>query len=280
MCCKYVYPTLNVTNAMFLSKNLRYLREKNGKITQQKLADDLGITRSAISSYEDGRAEPKIENLIQLAKYFKISIDLLINQDLVKVDDTQLQHKRDVEIYAKGDNLRVLTLPVDNQDHEKIVVVPQKAAAGYAIGYADKDYLSELPQYQLPFLPKGKTYRAFEITGDSMLPIQPDSIVVGEYVENWYELKDGSTCVVVSKNEGIVLKKVFNKIKESGKLLLKSNNIHYRPYEIHAEDVLEIWKFAAYISRTLPKENYTTLEDLKQAFWRLEDEIKDLRNQN
>ncbi|GAB4331272.1 MAG: hypothetical protein OHK0038_06020 [Flammeovirgaceae bacterium] len=262
---------------MYLSKNLRYLREKNGKISQQKLADDLGVTRSAISSYEDGRAEPKLENLIQFAEYFRVSVDSLIGQDLVKVDETQLQNKINVEKYVIGQNLRVLTVVVDKNDSEKIILVPQRAAAGYTTGYADKDYLSELPQYQLPFLARGRSYRAFEITGDSMLPIQPESIVIGEYVDNWNDIKDGSICIVVSKNEGIVLKKVYNKVKERGAFVLKSTNIHYKPYEIDAEEVLEMWKFSAYISKSLPEENYTSISDLKEAFWRLEDEVRDIR---
>ncbi|MCS6833105.1 MAG: S24 family peptidase, partial [Flammeovirgaceae bacterium] len=127
---------------------------------------------------------------------------------------------------------------------------------------------------------KSKTYRAFEITGDSMLPIQPDSIVVGEYIDNWYDIKDGTTCIVVTKTEGIVLKQVFNRIKTSKTLLLKSTNILYQPYELNIEHVLEIWKFAAYISKTIPKESYTSLEDLKQVIWRLENEIRELRNKN
>jgi transcriptional regulator with XRE-family HTH domain len=262
---------------MYLSKNLRYLREKNGKISQQKLADDLKVTRSAVSSYEDGRAEPKLENLIQFAEYFRISVDLLINHDLVRVDETQLQNKRDVEKYVAGQNLRVLTVAVDKNDNEKIILVPQKAAAGYTTGYADKDYLSELPQYQLPFLPKGRTYRAFEITGDSMLPIQPESIVVCEYVDDWNDIKDGNVCIVVSKNEGIVLKKVFNKVKDRGSFVMKSMNIHYKPYEIDADEILEMWKFSAYISKSLPEENYTSVFDLKEALWRLEDEVRDIK---
>ncbi|MCS6834351.1 MAG: helix-turn-helix domain-containing protein, partial [Flammeovirgaceae bacterium] len=77
------------------------MREKNGKISQQKLANDLDTTRSAISSYEDGRAEPKIEVLIKIAKYFKVSIDLLVNQDISKIDRIELEHDSNLEMYAK-----------------------------------------------------------------------------------------------------------------------------------------------------------------------------------
>ncbi|NJO02265.1 MAG: XRE family transcriptional regulator, partial [Bacteroidia bacterium] len=173
-------------------------------------------------------------------------------------------------------NLRVLTITVDQEDQENIELVPEKAAAGYTLGYADPEYLRELPKYQLPFLSQGKTYRAFEITGDSMLPLMPNSIVIGEYIDDWHTIRDGQVCVLVSKSEGIVLKQVYNKISDRGTFLLKSTNIAYRPYEIFADEVLEIWKFAAYISRDIPEES-NTLADLRKAFSRLEDELREIK---
>src|SRR4030065_178917 len=50
---------------------------------------------------------------------------------------------------------------------------------GYATGFADPEYISELPVFQLPFLSKQKKYRTFQLTGDSMLPITPKSWVTG-----------------------------------------------------------------------------------------------------
>jgi phage repressor protein C with HTH and peptisase S24 domain len=172
--------------------------------------------------------------------------------------------------------MRVLTITVDKEDNENIELVPDKAAAGYSRGFADAEFLKDLPKYQLPFLSKGRTYRAFEITGDSMLPLMPNSIVIGEYVENWNDIRDGQVSVVVSKNEGIVLKKVYNKITERGTFLLKSSNIAYSPYEIFADEILEVWKFAAYISKNLPEEN-GTVSELRKAFGRLEDEFREIR---
>ncbi len=262
---------------MYLSKNLKHLREKNGRQSQEKLAIDIGITRSAVSSYEDKRAEPKIEVLNKMAEYYGVSVDYLLNHDLAKLGDEEAGVKRGLGEYAAAKNIRVLAITVDKEDNENIELVPVKASAGYTVGYADKDYLRELPKYQLPFLPKGKTYRAFEISGESMLPLQPNSIVIGEYVEDWYSVKDGQICVVVS-SEGIVLKSLYNKIADRGAFLLKSTNINYRPYELKVEDVLEVWKFVAYIGRKFPDETQPSVSDLKAAYFRLEDDLAELKS--
>lgn len=261
---------------MYLSKNLKFLREQNKRQSQESLANGLGITRSAVSSYEDGRAEPKLIVMNRMAVYFNVSLDQLLNVDLSSISETELEQQTENKKYTAAKNMRVLSITVDKENNENIELVPAKAAAGYTTGYADAEFLKELPKYQLPFLSKGKTYRAFEIAGDSMLPLQSGAVVVADYVDNWNQLKDGAICVVVSRQDGVVLKKVFNKIPDRGMLLLKSTNISYSPYEVPADEVLEIWRFAAYISKDFPEEN-TSLAELRRAFARLEDELREVK---
>jgi hypothetical protein len=47
-----------------------------------------------------------------------------------------------------------------------------------------------MPKFYLPMFKQG-TYRAFEIKGDSMLPILSGTIIIGEYLENWADVKAG-----------------------------------------------------------------------------------------
>lgn len=269
---------LSIFIVMFFSKNLRFLRERNGKISQEKLAKNIGMTRSAVSSYEDGRAEPKLEVLSAMAKYFNITVDQLINVNLLRMGEVEIEQQQNIEKYVSAENLRVLTVTVDNEENESVALVPEKASAGYTTGYAEESYLKDLPQYNLPFLPKHKSFRAFEIKGDSMLPLKPGTVVIGEFVADFNDLKDGQVCIVVSREDGIVLKRVFNTITKRRTLLLKSNNLAYPPYEIEAENVLEIWKFAAFIGKDFPDEPSGSIQELKDAFWRLEDEVREVRN--
>jgi phage repressor protein C with HTH and peptisase S24 domain len=120
-------------------------------------------------------------------------------------------------------------------------------------GFSDPQYIRELPKFQLP-LPSLKqgTFRAFEITGDSMLPIQPGSVVIGEYLDNWNDVKTGETYIIISKNEGVVYKRAGNRFKENKELKLISDNKAYDPYAIPSDDILEIWKAKAYFTSSLP----------------------------
>ena len=56
---------------------LREIRIKK-KLNQQKVAMDLGISREAISHYENGKRSPSIETLVILSNYYNVSIDYLI----------------------------------------------------------------------------------------------------------------------------------------------------------------------------------------------------------
>jgi transcriptional regulator with XRE-family HTH domain len=226
-----------------ISSNIKFLRKRRG-LTQQQFADQIGIKRSLVGAYEEERAEPKYEWLKNIASFFDITVDDFINET---INDKWVPK-------PKGDpaNLRILTISVDKDENENIEMVPMKASAGYLNGYADPEYVAQLPKFYLPMFKNG-TFRAFEIKGDSMLPLASGSIIIGEYLENWGDIKSGDTYVVVSKNDGVVYKRVMGKFKDQKKLKLVSDNPVYEPYEINGEDVLEIWKAKGYISTELPQ---------------------------
>lgn len=221
-----------------ISKNIRHLRTLKG-ITQEVFAEELGITRSRISSYEENRSSPTIETLIKLSEYFKIPVDILIKNDLTKAKDTS---------FIEVGNKRVLFPVTVNENNEDLIeIVPTKASAGYLAGYDDPEYIEQLDKIKLPFLPSGK-HRAFPIKGDSMLPMKDGSFVVGKFIDNISDIVDGKTYVLLTLNEGMVYKRVFNKIKENGMLVLVSDNKNYQPFEVHISEVLELWEFTCSIN--------------------------------
>ncbi|GAB3834081.1 LexA family transcriptional regulator [Hymenobacter jeollabukensis] len=251
-----------------INTNLKFWRRELS-LTQAQLADKLSIKRSLIGAYEEGRAEPKLTTLVKMARLFGISLDALVTTDFSKKRQAaavmrQLQNAPALEAAgtdgasvadperSKGENLRVLAITVDKNQNENIELVPLKAAAGYLNGYADQEYIEDLPKFRLPMLGQTGTFRAFEIAGDSMLPIASGTVIVGRYVADWTEVKDGTPCIVVSKKEGIVFKRLFNRLQESATLTLHSDNPVYSPYDIEVEDVLEIWEAKSYISSTFP----------------------------
>lgn len=258
-----------------ISNNIKFLRKKLS-LTQEQFAEQIGIKRSLVGAYEEGRADPRLHNLMAMADLFGTSVDILITRDVSKLKESEL----DVNSYKRGKEVLAITL--DPNGKENIELVPQKAAAGYLNGYADPDYIQELPRFNLPILPQNATYRAFEIVGDSMLPILPGTIVIGSYVDDVREIKNGKTYVLVTQTEGIVYKRVFNYINDNGKLFLVSDNRQYAPYQIDIEDVLEVWTAKAYISVQFPDSNSTnevSTEQLASIVLDLQKEIVKLKSE-
>src|SRR6187455_3120452 len=177
---------MNIAN-----QNLKYLRKLRGW-TQQEFADKLRIKRSLLGAYEEERAKPNLEVLEIVCDIFKLSMDDILRKDLSDNKSNYLAKRRALKL-ASG--------------RPDIPFVPMKAAAGYLAGYADPEFIDELNTFTLPML-AGGNYRAFEIIGDSMLPTPSGSVIVGEKVENLEDVKNNAACIVVSRNEGIVYKRV------------------------------------------------------------------------
>ncbi|TPE43215.1 XRE family transcriptional regulator [Pontibacter mangrovi] len=255
-----------------VTSNIRHLRKQAG-YTQAQLAEKLEIKRSLVGAYEEGRAEPKLSTLVNVAKLFQVSLDELVTRDMLKEGVTGAADGAD---RANGGKLRVLAITVDQEEKENIELVPYKASAGYLNGYADAEFMEELPRFRLPMLGSGGTYRAFEISGDSMLPIASGTVIVGRFIEDWGSIKDGTPCIIVSQKEGVVFKRVFNKIKDASTLHLHSDNPVYSPYEVHVEDVLEIWEARSYISSTFPIADLS-LNKLSSIVLDLQKEVQKLK---
>jgi transcriptional regulator with XRE-family HTH domain len=215
----------------YAGKNFRYLRKLRGW-TQEDFANKINIKRSLIGAYEEERAEPRLEVIEQICSIFKLSLEDVLLKDLSAAKGSSYLEQR-------------RKLKTSTTSLADIQFVPIKAAAGYLAGYADPDFLDELNTFTLPMLAPGQ-YRAFEIIGDSMLPTPSGSVIVGEKVEDLEELKNSNTYVVLSKSEGVVYKRVMKHNRTKNKLTLMSDNPQYEPYNVNAEDVLEMWK-AVYI---------------------------------
>lgn len=253
-----------------ISENIKFLRKKKG-LTQQQFADTMEIKRSLVGAYEEERADPKYELLKRFADFFELSIDELINE---KIDATWKPKPK-----GDGSNVRILSITVDKEDNENIELVPVKASAGYLNGYSDPEYVAALPKFSLPIFKQG-TYRAFEINGDSMLPLPSGSIVISEYVENWNDLKVGETAIVISSNEGVVYKRIGSKVKEDKGLKLVSDNKIYEPYYITANEIMEIWRAKGYISTEMPQPTpEPTMESLTTMMSQMQRSISQLQQE-
>lgn len=241
--------------------NLKYLRKLRGW-TQEEFANKVNIKRSLVGAYEEERADPRLEVLEIVADIFKLSLDELLLKDLSNQSGSYLMKRRQQKMMTADRNV--------------IHFVPVKAAAGYLAGYADSEFIDELNTFTLPML-AGGNYRAFEIIGDSMLPTPSGSIIVGEKVEGGMEeVKTNSAYIVVSRNEGIVYKRIVKSNKTKNKVSLVSDNPTYQPYQVNSDDIIELWQAQVVIGKIAQQQRWD-VNSLASLVNNLQDQVSTLK---
>lgn len=293
--------------------NLTFLKKHQG-VTQADIGFCVDKSNNTISGWENNISEPGIKELQILSEYFGVSIDDLVNTDLPnaqlnktngvskKRQNAQLNAQANAQLNPKKQPLEPvplmmeeeelplkkvgklhrmpLVVTVDTSGRENVVMVPVKARAGYLSGAGDVEYIKKLPTYSLPGLKSG-TFRMFEVEGLSMYPtLSSGDVVICSNVEQLQDIRDDRLHVIVTKNEGIVVKRVLNRLVKDGKLILKSDNYkdreQYPTIVCDPGDVMEVWYCTGFLSRQMrpPAETYNRLLDLEARFTLLEADVK------
>ena len=238
----------------------------------------------------------KEDGKIRSARQFALSLDYL-PQSLSEIhkgrrDVTIELVRKAVEVYSlnpvylfTGENtmfmtgeetnsFRMLTVVSDGQeDDEQIIHVPIPAQAGYAGEVLDSEFIQTLPTYSLPdYKYKVGIHRSFDVAGDSMEPtlFEGDKVICSFVEPNLWDsaIKDNYVYVIVTRGD-VIVKRVFNKLKEDKTLVILSDNEFYEPYKASVEDIREIWYVRAKISPFLPSPN--NIQNIVRA------EVKELK---
>lgn len=178
---------------------LKELRKLN-KITQDKLAEKIGVARSTISMYEVGASEPDIQILTKLANFFNCSIDYLLGND------------------TKSQGVKIPVLGV----------IP----AGIPI-----EAVEDILGYEeiTPKLASTGEFFALKVKGDSMLPdIKNGDILI---VRQQEDAENGDTCVIMVNGNDATVKKI--KKMESG-IMLIPNNSDFETMFFSNEEILSL----------------------------------------
>lgn len=249
------------------------------KLNNYAFSKRIGVTSTTVDSIVNGRPQPDgtrkktkpgYDVLKAIIEEFDIDPDFLFGKS------TQMFKAASTNVGAYSGMPQVVA--VNQTGNENVVYVPIKARAGYLNGYGDTEYIETLPSFNMPHLTNG-SYRCFEVYGNSMVRTFFDGdLVFGKYVESLNDIKDGRIYVIVSKNDGIVLKRVINRIEERGKLILKSDNKNgnYPTYTIDAEEVMEVWYVTMFASKQMPEpvDVYDRLHELESQLIELKETIQ------
>lgn len=267
------------------SKNLVFLREKKGE-KQLETATALGLSRSTYANYEVGINQPKLDILLKIIGHFDIDFLKLMSQDLSlgKIFESETENieiqkgkkigkilGKNLGDFSQNTPLKIgaempKTVVVTTQNEELVPLVPVKARAGYLIGYGDVEYMGKLPVYSFPNL-RPATYRVFEVEGNSMFSCLADKDRVLARWANAAEINNDRVYVLVTANEGILIKRCLNKVSE-GLIICKSDNNHKGEYPnivLEMSEILECWYVQERLTKQLPNPNdfYRRIQDME-----------------
>jgi len=241
---------------MSINERIKAIRIESGK-SQEDFALSIGLKRGNYAQIELGKQKPTLETITTIVRIYNKSYGYVIEGGNDIIEDSSA---RSLTVIVGEKNtpkttpnntpneVRILTpqiITVDREGNENILWVPVRARAGYLLGFGDREFIQTLPSFSLPGLPDG-TYRAFEVDGDSMFPtIKHREMVIGQFIEKFDYIRDDRVYIIVHKTEGVLIKRVLNRIDKHGLLILKSDALDnrnlYPNISVNPEDVQEIW---------------------------------------
>ncbi len=239
-------------------------------ISQAEFAGLFNLARPSVGAYEEGRSEPKVDTIIQIANHFRVSIDVLLTRELTVND-----------IYSFGllneklNKAHNLTDAPKQPLAEAIAFVEVKEYINYLVQFQNGDFVSGLRRIAVP---RGnvRTMRAFEMNGSEMeyhqQGLHHGDILIGKKVETKELQNMKGTLMTLVTADGIINRRLAE-VKET-QISLVTDDPNYDAMTITLEHVLEAWKVEAVYSTYL---NPPTL--LEERVMKLEKILEDLTRQ-
>ncbi len=181
--------------AEYLNKNIKYIRANN-KMSQQDLADKVGIDRSTISRIENNEVETTIDNAIKISQALNVPLADLISKDLQFDNATQVDISSDIIKIPVYGTIKA-GIPIESQeDIIEYVDIPAEWTKG------------------------DKKFFGIKISGDSMSPKYDENDIVIFEQNNDLEMYNGKDCAIMINGTESTFKK----------LLVNDNGIVLQPY--------------------------------------------------
>ena len=269
----------NTINQRF-TEAVNFVLSQNKSLKKGDIAGFLKLKPSTFSEILNNRSNVSAEVVANFCTEYNIDIVWLLTGkgEMLKTEKTEEPIVKIVE----GRNLVPNVVVVNEENDEAFIpLVEYKAQAGYLTGYLDENYIEKLPMYNVPGL-YGGTFRMFQVKGLSMYPtLQDGSYVIGEFVESWEYMTDNRVYIIVTVNEGIIVKRVKNRIRKYKSLYCSSDNREYGNIRIPIEDVKEVWEAKMHLSFEFldPVTNYQKIADLEVDIHNLKEQIKHLKEE-
>ncbi|MFS4468219.1 XRE family transcriptional regulator [Maribacter sp. 2210JD10-5] len=250
-------------NELTLKRFIEIRRELG--YTQADFAALLGVSNTT-ADIERGRTKLSGKVVSELLRQFKINPLWLFGES-----EQQYLETSHTSVIPK-------VVTVDASNHDNMVLVNAKAAAGYPQNIADTSWYEQLPAFDLPIPEfRNATYRGFQVEGDSMLPnLHPGEWVLARAIEHIDHVNANRMYVVVLQ-DSVMVKKI-EKRPNSNNITLVSLNENYPPYDIKPFQVQEIWEVSSKITFNVDATTDSgLLRQLQESMQELKNQLKHVK---
>ena len=235
-------------------------------LSNNKFGERVGMSGAQISYMVSARKKFGVDKLLNIFNEFpELNAEWLIKgrgEMFLPTDPAPAQ------THIIPDHRTTLKMPqvvtIDRDGRNNIIEIDAKAAAGFPMNIDNPAFYKDLPAFTLPG-PQFQhgTFICLQASGDSMHPtIYHNDWLIAEFVENpEVTLKEGYVHVIVTK-DGVVVKRVLNRVNKRNKFVLQSDNDQYPTYEEDITNVLQVYKVTAKLSYVLRNENSDVRRDL------------------
>ena len=249
----------------FIGKNIRKIRTIK-KLSQAAYAELFNLARPSIGAYEEARAEPKIDTIIQMANYFGISVDALLTKELT------INELYRLDIYHKEFDPTASRVP-EPTSVSGIPLIEIQDYIEYSANLESKDYLQKRKQISIPgFDPK--THIGFELNGSEMeynhhgLHHGDILICSKRSLKKLNSIEIGGVYVILTESQALARRVTSLKTN----FILTADDPNYPKIEIAHDQVVQILEVKSVLSTYL---NPPTM--LEERLLRLEIEVDKLK---
>ncbi|WP_019948291.1 XRE family transcriptional regulator [Hymenobacter aerophilus] len=246
----------------YVGKNIRKIRTVK-KLSQAAFAELFGLARPSVGAYEEGRSEPKMETLLQIAQHFGLSVDLLLTKELTINELYRFDIFKPQQAAPSPAEAPAPTALAD-QRPQLTPYVPQARLLEYIVRHHDTAFVDALPPLTFPHQ-LGPATRAFDLNGPDMAPTlrHQDVLLCCRVDKALPRLHSGRVYALLTPSR-LLVRRLHEQLP--GQLLrLRADNPDYPSQDFHLPDALEIWEvhgsFSTYLRRpALLEERVASLE--------------------
>ena len=213
------YFTAKIKFMSYFGLNIKKIRAAK-KLSQTEFAKIFNLTRAAVGAYEEGRAEAKIDKIIEIAQYFSLTLEQLLTK---KLTINEIYH------YDKIETQLNISKPYKNN---RIPFIKFKKHNEYIKNNNNIFFIEKQPYIELP-IHNSKNLRAFEYISDKT-----------DFYNN---------CILICKKES---KANFEQIQSKEYFLVKKQNFSISSFDLRTKsDIIEVWEIIGIYTVDLKKVN-------------------------